>query len=283
MNLPLSRMIIAALICTSIFLAAQPADAQRPPITILSNHSILESLMPSAPAPTAKPVIEAAARQTPGGVVINADLSSPSGSLDSATIYIADRNRTVLWTEHMVIRRKSVHINATWPRQETRITNGIYTVGPVLAVNTVGVPKEEAPYIAYSAPCLIETVDGKSNETMLAYFGTDGEFNELADMKGNIFYKSIELARVQEPGVTYGQYLNKSATLREGQAQLIFLNLNIDKGLTAYPPLVFVRSPLLHYGFRMEMAPAPTGGLILQIEVTDSGGQVAKLLSNIGG
>lgn len=257
----------------------QPA-VHRQPITLLSNHSVLESLVPPAVGPS----IKAAARPTPTGLEISAQVTSSVGNLASATAYIIDnQSRTVLWTEYRVINGTRADLTMTWPRQATKINNGISSVGPVLAVNTVGVPAKEAPYLAHSVPCQIETTAGKSSQTMLAYFGTDGEFHELADTKGVIYYKSIELARATQPNITYGQYLKNNVTFQEGQAQLMFLNLNIDKGLTPYPPLVFARSPLLHYGFRLEMDAASAGEIVLEIEATDSGGHVAKYLSNIGG
>ncbi|HWQ20282.1 MAG TPA: hypothetical protein VN455_10935 [Methanotrichaceae archaeon] len=261
----------------------EPA-AQRPPITLLSNHSVLESSMPPGPPSTAEPSIKATIATVPEGVEVSAQVTSPAGNLASATAYIVDnQSRTVLWTKYWVISGSSADLNMTWPRQETNVSNGISSVGPVLAVNTVGVPANEAPYLAYSIPCLIETTAGKSSQTMLAYFGTDGEFHELADTKGVIYYKSIELARATMPDITYGQYLKDNVTFQEGQAQLMFLNLNIDKGLTPYPPLIFARSPLLHYGLRIEMAAASVREAVLEIEATDSEGHVVRYLSNIGG
>jgi len=254
------------------------------PITLLSNHSVLESFLPYTQPSNARPSIKVAAGLKPEGLEVSAQVTSPAGNLASATAYIVDnQSRTVLWTRYWMINGARADLNLTWPRQETRISNGIYSVGPVLAVNTVGVPAVDAPYLAYSVPCQIETINGKSGETMLAYFGIDGEFHELADTKGVIYYKSIELVKARVPNSTFGEYLKNNITLQESQAQLMFFNMNIDKGLTPYPPLVFARSPLLHYGFRMERVSASEGDVDLVIEATDSEGHVVRYLSNIGG
>ncbi|MEO0248313.1 MAG: hypothetical protein ABIN58_01995, partial [candidate division WOR-3 bacterium] len=157
------------------------------------------------------PTIEFAEREAEGGVAVDARITDLDGDLSSATLYaLNESTHDVLWTEHRIIQGGDANLSFFWPRQSWRATNGTDYVQPVLAVNTLDMPPKEAPYLVYSAPCIMELVPGEHETTALAYFDNEGVFHSLTDLAGNSLYKSNEYLAITNPEISYGSYIRNN-------------------------------------------------------------------------
>jgi len=72
--------------------------------------------------------------------------------------------------------------------------------------------------------------------TALAFFGQNGEFHSLTDLRGKRYYNLRELMKVVSPIIPYGRYVMKNITLIVDETTLMFFHRNIDAGLTARLP-----------------------------------------------
>lgn len=213
---------------------------------------------------------------------INAHFTDSDGDLSSATMYVADSDtHDVLWAERWIIEGGEANLSFVWKRQMWRVTNGVHFAEPVLAVNTIGMPPGEAPYLFLSAPCLLRLVPEAQEVTVLAYFGQDGEFHSLTDLSGTSYYKSMELLRAVSPETPYGRYAMNNITPIVGLTSIRFFHLNIDKGLIAYPPLLLSRSPIQHYTLRLDGIRVASGSKIYVIDAEDQRGNRARKFQNI--
>ncbi len=226
------------------------------------------------------PAIEFTEAPGENAVVVNASITDPDGDLSSATLYAIDeKTLDVLWTEHRIIEGGMANLSFVWPRQSWRASNGSDSVQPVLAVNTIDMPPEQASYLAYSAPCLLELVPGSQEITALAYFDNDGQFHSLVDISGNSYYRSRELFGIVSPSLSYGRYIRENITMIVGVTSLSFLKLNLNKGLSPLPPLILGRSPIQHYTLRLEKVAVGSMSYIIEVEAEDSSGNRARKFS----
>jgi hypothetical protein len=226
------------------------------------------------------PTVEFTETEVGGGVAVDARITDLDGDLASATLYALDENtRDVLWTEHRIIQGEDANLSFFWPRQSWRVTNGTNYVQPVLAVNTLDMPPEEAPYLVYSAPCIMELIPGEQETTALAYFDNEGVFHSLTDLSGNSLYKSNEYLAITSPKISYGSYIRNNITPIVGVTTLSFLKLNLDDGLSPLPPLILDRSPIHHYTLSLEKVDAKSVPYILEIEADDTAGNRGRMFS----
>lgn len=226
------------------------------------------------------PVVEFTEVKSGGGVEVSAVITDQDSDLTSATLYALDENTLdVLWTEHRIIRGGKANLTFLWPLYSWRVTNGINYVQPVLAVNTIDMPQKEAPYLVYSAPCLMEVVPGGQEITALAYFDNDGIFHSLVDLSGNSFYKSKEILTITSPDTPYGSYIRNNISLIVGVTTLSFLKLNLNEGLNPLPSLVLDRSPIHHYTLNLEKVSQESVPYIIEVEAEDSSGNRVRKFS----
>ncbi len=226
------------------------------------------------------PAIEFTEVESGDGIEVSAVITDQDADLISATLYILEENTLdVLWTEHRIIQGGEGNLTFLWPLQSWRATNGMDYVEPVLAVNTIDMPPEEAPYLVYSAPCLLELNSGEQEITALAYFDNEGIFHSLVDLSGNSFYKSKEFLAITSPDTPYGSYIRNNITLIVGVTTLSFLSLNLDEGLSPLPSLVLDRSPIHHYTLRLEKVSQESVPYIIEVEAEDSSGNRARKFS----
>ncbi|HSD57381.1 MAG TPA: hypothetical protein VLB04_04295 [Methanotrichaceae archaeon] len=226
------------------------------------------------------PNIEFTEAEEGGGVAVDARITDQDGDLASATLYALDENTLdVLWTEHRIIQGGDAKLTFFWPRQSWRATNGTDYVQPVLAVNTLDMPPEEAPYLVYSAPCILELIPGEQETTALAYFDNEGVFHSLTDLSGNSFYKSNEYLAITSPEISYGSYIRSNITPIVGVTTLSFLRLNLDEGLSPLLPLILDRSPIHHYTLSLENVDAKSIPYIIEIEADDTAGNRSRMFS----
>ncbi len=227
------------------------------------------------------PQIELTELSSAENVTINALITDQGGDLITATMYVADeKTHNVLWTERKIINGSESKLTFVWPRQMWRVTNGTNFVEPVLAVNTIDMPSNEASYLFRSAPCLLRLAPDAQEVTTLAYFGQDGELQSLEDLSGISYYKSRELLKAVSPETPYGRYVMRNITLIVGMTSLRFFRMNLDEGLAAYPPMVLSRSPIQHYTIRLEKISAEPDRKIIEIDAEDSAGNRIKKFSN---
>jgi hypothetical protein len=226
------------------------------------------------------PAIEFTENESGNGVEVSAVITDQDADLISATLYALDESSLdVLWTEHRIIQGREANLTFLWPRIGWRVTNGIDYVQPVLAVNTIDMPPEEAPYLVFSSPCLMELVPGGQEITALAYFDNEGIFHSLVDLSGNSFYKSEEIMAITSPDTPYGSYIRNNITLTVGVTTLSFLRLNLNEGLSPLPPIVLDRSPIHHYALRLESVSQESVPYIIEVEAVDSSGNSARKFS----
>ncbi len=226
------------------------------------------------------PAIEFTEAEKEGGVEVMARITDVDADLVSATFYVLEEETLdVLWTEHRIIQGGDIALTFFWPRQSWRATNGTDYVQPVLVVNTIDMPPEEAPYLVYSAPCIMKLTPGEQGTTALAYFDNDGIFHSLTDLSGNSFYKSNELLAATSPEASYGSYIRNNITLIVGVTTLSFLKLNLEEGLSPLPALILDRSPIHHYTLLQEKVSAESVPYILEVEADDTSGNRSRKLS----
>ena len=198
----------------------------------------------------------------------------------SATLYILEeKSHNVVWTDHRVLQGSGADLSFFWPGQIWRITNGSYFVEPALVVNTIDLPAIEAPYMTYSAPCLLTLYPGAEEITALAYFDSDGQFHSLQDISGNEYYRSRELLGAVSPATPWGRYVQSNITLQVGRTSLRFLWRNLDSGLNSFPPLVLDRSPIQHYTLQLLKRAANPGTYVVEIEAEDLTGNKTSRFS----
>lgn len=226
------------------------------------------------------PVIDFTEARSAGGVEVSAVITDQDSDLASATLYVLDENTLdVLWTEHRIIQGGKANLTSLWPLYGWRVTNGIDYVQPVLAVNTIGMPENESPYLVYSAPCLMEVVPVGQDVTALAYFDNDGIFHSLVDLSGNSYYKSNEILAITSPDTPYGRYIRNNISLIVGVTTLSFLRLNLKEGLNPLPSLILDRSPIQHYTLKLEKASQVSVPYIIEVEAEDSSGNRVRKFS----
>ncbi len=230
------------------------------------------------------PSINLTYTENESGINIDTAIADQDGDLVSATLYVLDEQTLdVLWAEHRILQGDTANLSFFWTHRGWRASNGIETVQPVLAVNTIDMPPEEAPYLVYSAPCLLELTPGAQMITALAYFDNDGVFHSLTDLAGNSYYKSIELLAATGPRISYGSYIKNNITLVVGASALSFFRLNLNEGLSPLQPLVLDRSPIHHYTLRLESIDLESVPYILEVEADDStGNRVREFSKNPG-
>lgn len=229
------------------------------------------SVLGCSPAPE----VDLAAESKDNGVIVKAMIVDEDANLASATMYVMEKDE-VIWSERQQVEGAAANLTFMWPLQEFRITNGTDVVEQVFAENTVGISGDEAPYIAYSAPCLLKLTPDMPNITAYAYFGQDGEFHALMDLYGFPHYRSQEVMKAISPEVSYGRYRNNNITIREGKTSLSFFRLNTDVGMVAQPPFVLTRSPVHHYRLRLEKVEAGHGEYGIEVVVEDRAGNLVK-------
>jgi hypothetical protein len=228
------------------------------------------------------PDIDFSYSQLEDRVEVQALISDREGDLASATLYAIDKNSSkVIWTEHRIIEGRKTSLNFTWPLKSWWAGNGTDYVGPVLAVNTIGLPPEEAPYEVFSAPAVLKQYPRSQDITSLAYFDQDGVFHSLMDLAGANYYKSRELLEATDPGASYGWYVKNNLSLWEGETSLRFFSLYLNRSLVPYPPLMLERSPIQHYTIFLERRDASEGRYLLELEAEDSQGQRIRKISEL--
>jgi hypothetical protein len=226
------------------------------------------------------PVIDFTETRSSGGVEVSAVITDQDSDLASATLYALDENTLdVLWTEHRIIQGGRANLTFLWPLCSWRVTNGIDYVQPVLAVNTIDMPANEASYLVYSAPCLLEVVPGGQEITALAYFDNDGIFHSLVDLKENSYYKSKEILAITSPDTPYGSYIRNNISLIVGVTTLSFIKLNLNEGLSPLPSLVLDRSPIQHHTLKLEKVSQESVPYIIEVEAVDSSGNRVRKFS----
>lgn len=226
------------------------------------------------------PAIDFTEAKSAGGVDVSAVITDQDSDLASVTLYALDENTLdVLWTEHRIIHGGKANLTFLWPLYSWRVTNGIDYVQPVLAVNTIDMPTNEAPYLVYSAPCLMEVTPGGQEITALAYFDNNGTFHSLADLSGNSYYKSKEILAITSPDTPYGSYIRNNISLIVGVTTLSFLRLNLKEGLNPLLTLVLDRSPIQHYTLKLEKVGQESVPYIIEVEAEDSSGNRARKFS----
>jgi len=206
-----------------------------------------------------------------GRVVVTADLFDRDGDLASATLYVVDEpSAIVIWTEHRIVTGKQARLNFSWPLQSWRAGNGTESVGPVLVVNTIDLPPDEAPYKVFSAPAVLRRNPLSRDLISLAYFDQSGDFHSLTDLEGNTYYKSRELLGAVDPQASFGAYVRDNLSLRVGETSLSFFRFYLNRSLVPYPPLVLQRSPIHHYTVSLQRQDVRPGRYLFQLEVEDS-------------
>ncbi len=205
-------------------------------------------------------------------LTILAEIADPNG-LASATLYILEKVRgDVIWTEQRSLQGANASVSFLWPWRTWGISNGTHLIEPVLAVKTIGPSAKEAPYLVYSAPCLLNLSPGWPPIAATAYFDEDGQFHSLRDLSGNEYYRSRELLWATSPETSYGRYVQDNVSLIMGLSSLRFLLLSRDTGLNPFPALVLQRSPIQHYTLTLEKRAAGPRPYIAGIEASNAAG-----------
>ncbi len=205
-------------------------------------------------------------------LTILAEMADPNG-LASATLYILEKVRgDVVWTEQRSLQGSNASVSFQWLRRTWGISNGTHLIEPVLAVKTIGPSAKEAPYLVYSAPCLLTLSPGLPPIEATAYFDKDGQFHSLRDLSGNEYYRSRERLLETSPETSYGRYVQDNVSLIMGRSSIRFLLLNRDAGLNPFPALVLERSPIQHYTLTLEERTASPGPYIAGIEASNAAG-----------
>ncbi|MCX6669658.1 MAG: hypothetical protein NTV25_07635 [Methanothrix sp.] len=229
----------------------------------------------SLPAQCTQPEIQLTETREGNNLTVLADIADPNG-LASATLYILEKKSgDVVWTEQRILQGSKVSVSFRWPWRTWRISNGTHLIEPALVVKTIDPSAEEAPYLVYSAPCLLNISPGWPPIATTAYFDEEGQFHSLRDLSGNEFYKSRELLRAVSPETSYGRYVQDNISLSVGRSSLRFLLLNQDTGLNPFPALVLERSPIQHYTLTLEGRTASPGPYIVGIEASSAAGNKA--------
>lgn len=238
---------------------------------------LLASICASPAAVAYSPDLEFSYRLSDDNAEAQAVITDQDGDLTSATFYAIDENSSkVIWTEYRMIEGEKASLNFTWPLQSWWAGNGTDLVGPMLVVNTIGMPASEAPYEALSAPAVLKPYPGSQDRTTLAYFDQDGVFHSLVGLDGASYYKSRELLGATDPGASYGLYVKNNLSLWEGQTSLRFFSLYHNRSLSPYPPLMLERSPIQHFTILLERKDAPQGRYLLEVEAEDSQGSKTR-------
>jgi len=211
-------------------------------------------------------------------VIVEARITNADSDPVRATMRVIDNDSLeVLWTEQRLIEEGEADLTFSWPYKIFQIMNETEVVKPVYVVNTVGIPPDEMPYLAYSANCLLHLEPYRQNIPAVAFFGQDGEFHALVDVSGISHYQSQEIFKVVSPELLYGNYINNNMTISGGKTSLSFFKLNVEEEMVPYPPLMLTRSPLRHFKLRMDKVDATVPGKYkIEVDVEDSAGKIGK-------
>lgn len=228
------------------------------------------------------PIVNLDLKSSGEAVIVEAKITDPDKNLAGASMQVVDNESLdVLWSEQRLIEGGEANLTFTWPFEIFQITNDTITLEPIFEVNTIGVSPDREFYMAYLVPCLIRLTSDDPLIEGAAYFGQDGEFHALIDGSGFTHYMSTELLGVVQPQKSYGDYIKTNMILAEGISSLSFYNLNLEKGLVVYPPMVLARSPLHHYKVKLNhRMTADLGGCAIRVYVVDSARNQVSLLAS---
>lgn len=220
------------------------------------------------------PTVDIVLKPSDEAVIVEAKITDPDSDLAIGSVQVIDNESLdVLWSEQKTIDGGEANLTFTWPFETFQVTNGTDSFEPIFTINTIGISPDIAQYMSYLAPCLISLAPDDPYIEGAAYFGQDGEFYALIDGSGFTHYMSTEMLGVVQPEKSYGDFMKTNITLAEGVSSLSFYNLNLEKGLVPYPPMVLARSPLHHYKLKLNpKIKSNVGEYTVRIYVVDSAG-----------
>jgi hypothetical protein len=228
-----------------------------------------------SPAPTIslKALSDKASESSPAKIEV--DAQDADGNLKSAALYIVD-NKTgeIVWSEVKELKGGSAKTQFSWLGTMFQIAADSKAVGPVYAVNAVGIAENLSDLLAYSAPAVLELEVNRTG-SVLAYFGSDGRLNALIDTYGGVHYLSQRVLNRTNPNIDYGQYAESNITIKENSSRVGFLKIRVpsspeDSGTTMVGPVVLSGSPLQNYGLKLQQAKVGMGEYVVLVEVQNS-------------
>jgi len=199
-------------------------------------------------------------------------------NLKSATVYLIDNTTNeVAWSETKPIDGGDAKAQFLWAASDRAVSNGTSEIGPVLALNNLGLPANMSAYLTYSARCLLE--ENGTEILAVTFFGEDGRINSIVDMNGFYHYISPMLLKIIDPSKSYSDYQRDNLTLEEGRDRLSFYKMIVVSGeptLEVLPPLTISKSPQFNLGIKLDKANAKPGEYQLMVEVEDEGWNVMR-------
>lgn len=213
------------------------------------------------------------------GLDIKVQATDLESSLVGALFRIIDAQGDAVWAEQKQMSGLKGESELLWSGQAFKISNMTRSATPVYAYNPLNISSSNAPFSAYTAQAILQINPGGPDIAVTAYFGKEGDLHAIEDGNGNLYYISQELLKVIDPDMSYANYMEKNLTLSEFRSTLTFFKYNNANGMTSLQTFVLDRSPLQHFGIKLERINVPTVNYQGEVAVLDSAGNVVTKLA----
>lgn len=220
------------------------------------------------------PSVDLSVDTTGKGLDIKVQARDGESSLVGALFRIIDAQGDAVWAEQKQLSGSKGEAELLWSGQAFKISNMTRSATPVYAYNPLNISSSNVPYSAYTAQAILQINPGSPEIAVTAYFGKDGDLHAIEDGNGNLYYISQELLKVIDPDMSYANYMEKNLSLSEFRSTLTFFKYNNANGLTSLQNFVLDRSPLQHFGIKLEKIDVPAVNYQGEVAVLDSAGNV---------
>ena len=225
------------------------------------------------------PLVNLSVSPSGKGLALKVAATDRGSSLTGALFRILDANGDAVWSEQKQLSGAKGEAELAWSGQAFKISNMSKSATPVYAYNPLNVSSADAPYSAYTAQAVLQINPNGQEIQVSAFFSKEGDLHTLVDGNGNLYYISQELLKVIKPGQSYADYIQKNLSLTEFKSTLTFYKYNQANGLMTLQTLALDRSPLQHFGIKLERIDVPAANYRGEATVVDSAGNAVTKLA----
>ena len=225
------------------------------------------------------PLVNLSVSPSGKGLALKVAATDRGSNLTGALFSVIDAKGNAVWSEQKQLSGSKAEAEILWSGQSLKISNMSKSATPVYAFNPLNISSSNAPYSAYTAQAVLQINPNGPEITVNALFSKEGDLHALVDGNGNLYYISQELLKVIKPDQSYADYMQKNLSLTEFKSTLTFFEYNEPNGLMPLQTLSLDRSPLQHFGIKLEKIDAPVDNHQGEVTVADSAGNAIKKIA----
>lgn len=228
---------------------------------------------------TPPPLVNLSVNPRGKGLDLKVQATASGSNLAGALFRVLNADGDAVWSEQRQLGGAKGEAEFLWSGQAFKISNMSKSATPVYTFNPLNISPANAPYSAYSAQAVLQINPNGPEIQVSAFFSKEGDLHALVDGNGNLYYISQEFLKVIKPGQSYADYMEKNLSLTEFKSTLTFFKYNEPNGLMTLQTLAMDRSPLQHFGIKLERIDLPAANYRGEVAVMDSAGSVVTKLA----